>query len=336
MIVFGGRLLTREIRAYKRMDDPPEKERQNVSKPTETTVRRLSLIKYLFEVGVQRSYQPEPANATSVLTLHDSVELFLQLACEHSGIFAGDTGFMEYWEVLKDELQADLPQAESMRRLNKSRVDLKHHGILPSKLDIEGFRASASNFFKESTPMIFSIEFESLSLVDLVSSQEVRVTLREAKKQFDAGQTEEASEKIALAFVQVVNDYENKKKSEFGSSPFFFGEDMTFESSFARGIDDLYRFAEKVSRSLQAIQSAMKILSLGIDYRRYSRFRLLTPTVRQASDGTSHFYSTRTTKMTREEFDFSLDFVVSSALRLQEFDYELPRPDLGTSTMQSP
>jgi hypothetical protein len=264
------------------------------------------------------------------------VELFLQLACEHSGIIAGDIGFMEYWEVFKDEFQVELPQAESMRRLNKSRVDLKHHGILPSRLDIEGFRASASNFLKESTPLIFSVEFDSLSLVDLVGSEEVRATLREAKKKFDAGQTEDASEKIALALVQAINDYENKKKSEFGSSPFFFGEDMTFESSFARDIADLYRFAEKVSRSLQAIQSAMKMLSLGIDYRRYSRFRLLTPAVRQASDGTYHFYSTRTSKMTHEEFDFCFDFVVSSVLRLQEFDYEVLRPDLETSALQSP
>ncbi len=249
---------------------------------------------------------------------------------------ARDLGFMQYWGALKHKLQESLPQEESMRRLNKSRVDLKHYGILPSKLDIEGFRASASNFLQESTPLIFSIEFDSISLVDLVQSEEVRTTLREAKRKFDAGQTEDASEKIAQGFMQVINDYEDKKRSEFGSSPFFFGEDLTFASSFARGIEDLHRFAEQVSRSFQAIQSGMKILSLGIDYRRYSRFRLLTPTVRQTSDGIYHFYSTHTRKMTREEFEFCFEFVVSSALRLQEFDYEVPRPDVETSIAQSP
>lgn len=56
-----------------------------------------------------------------------------------------------------------------MKRLNKARVQLKHYGTSPSKLDIEAFRATVTNFFDENTPKIFGIDFSSVSLVDLVT-----------------------------------------------------------------------------------------------------------------------------------------------------------------------
>jgi len=51
---------------------------------------------------------------------------------------------MEYWDLnlikqglQKKEMEGELTQKESMRRLNRARVALKHHGTMPSKLDIE-------------------------------------------------------------------------------------------------------------------------------------------------------------------------------------------------------
>lgn len=45
--------------------------------------KRLSFIKYLFNLGVEQSHKPEPLCWASVLTFHDSVELFLQLSAEY-------------------------------------------------------------------------------------------------------------------------------------------------------------------------------------------------------------------------------------------------------------
>jgi len=81
-------------------------------------------------------------------------ELFLQLAAEHLGARTPPDKFMDYWKLVEPKIPKGGPtQKLSMARLNKARVSLKHHGTLPSKLDIEAFRASTTSFFEERTPI---------------------------------------------------------------------------------------------------------------------------------------------------------------------------------------
>lgn len=49
----------------------------------QTTVTRLAFIKYLYQTGISQSRAPSPLSCASLLTMHDAVELFLQLSSEH-------------------------------------------------------------------------------------------------------------------------------------------------------------------------------------------------------------------------------------------------------------
>ena len=131
---------------------------------------------------------------SAVLTFHDAVELFLSLAAEHLNVGRSSLGFMEYFEVLKAPLGQDLAQKESMRRLNSARVGLKHSGTLPSKMSIEGFRASTTEFFETNVPTVFSVDFDSISLVDLVSGSAAYQHIRQA--QDDVSQIRVSTDKI--------------------------------------------------------------------------------------------------------------------------------------------
>jgi len=103
--------------------------------------------------------------------MHDAVELFLQLASEYLNAGTAHLVFMDYWDILNKKLAADeLEQKESMRRLNKARVALKHHGTFPSDLDIESFRASTTSFFQDNTRLVFSVTLEEVSLIELQHS----------------------------------------------------------------------------------------------------------------------------------------------------------------------
>jgi hypothetical protein len=48
----------------------------------QTIIQRLGLIRYLYETAMEESLRPEPFGLISILKLHDSVELFLDLACD--------------------------------------------------------------------------------------------------------------------------------------------------------------------------------------------------------------------------------------------------------------
>lgn len=300
----------------------------------ESVVRRLAFIKYLYKVAVEQSQRPEPLCSASILTFHDAIELFLQLASEHLdvGKDKGEPKFLEYWDLLASKLPLGFPtQKESMKRFNKARVDLKHHGILPSKLDIEAFRAGATNFFEENTPLIFEIKFSEVSLIELVQCEEAKNNLKEAAQLLEQNKIEESLDKVALAFAQLIDDYESRKMGRFGRSPFFFGESFTFLSSFHMGVDrtqavKLAEFIDKVKESIKVLQDAVKILSLGIDYRKYVKFRLFTPRLLRMANGNYHIariqYGSKGTP-TAEDVQFCIDFVIESSITLQEFDFSI-------------
>jgi len=297
-----------------------------------SVVKRLAFIKYFYKVAVEQSQRPEPLCSALILTFHDAIEFFLQLASEYLDVGKKQPLFMEYWEILASKLPKGMPtQKESIRRLNRARVALKHQGTSPSKLDIEAFRASATNFFEENTATIFDIKFSEISLIELVQCEETKNNLKESEQLLEENKIEESLDKVAISFTQLIDDYESRKRGHFGRSPFFFGESLTFLSSFHMGIDrsqvgKLADFVDKIKESVEALQVAVKILSLGVDYRRYVKFRLLTPHIDRALAG--NYLISRGNWGEKgvpsvEDVQFCIDFVIESAVILQEFDFNL-------------
>ena len=287
---------------------------------------------------MEQSRKTEPFVWTSVLTFHDAVELYLELVAEHLDVSKRlkELTFMQYWDVLNPALtrkgKRELTQKIAMDKLNEARVSFKHHGIPPSKSTIEDIRSYVTNFLEENTPNIFDIEFSNISLIELIKCQVAKNTLREAQRLLREDKIEEVLDNTAIAFAQLIDDYENRKKDEFGRSPFFFGKSMAFLSSFHMGIphrDKLADFVDHVKESIEAIQESVKVLSLGLDYRRYARFHLLTPIVLRlwAGEGKMNYNLSRISRIipAKEDAQYCIDFVIESAVELQEFDFEVRR-----------
>jgi hypothetical protein len=302
-------------------------------------MQRLAFVKYLYTVAVEQTNRPEPMCYASILTFHDAIELFLQLSSEEFDISKEDIPLMAYWDALNSKIAEiapgqELTQKESVRRLNKARRELKHHGTWPNKLDIEAHRATATAFFSENTTTIFAIDFSSISLVEIVQNENVRKELKQAQEKLKQGVIADALTQVALAFRKLIDDYEDKGKDRFGRSPFFFGESMSFldaSSVVGSGLGPyrkLYDFVDHTAKSVEALQDALKILSLGIDYRRFARFQSVTPHVIPIVSGPYQTYDrwagTKDPR-TANDVEFCIDFVIETALHLQEFEFNLEK-----------
>lgn len=290
-------------------------------------LKRLAFIKYLYSLGLNQSHLPEPLSGCSILMFHDSIEMFLQLIKEELDVSGKGKDFEDYWNVINEKLDNfKLSQKESCRRLNKSRVNLKHYGILPSPSDIEGFRATATNFFIDNTPLIFKCEFDQISLIDLVNCEKSRNELELSMKDIEIEDYSSALDHLALAFSHLIHDYERRKTTQYGTSPFFFGKSLTFNNSFHMGIKEqnLSEFIDKVKESIESMQEAIKILSFGFDYRKYTKFTLLTPHVFQVISGDYKLsQNARKPERSKEDCNFCLDFIIECAIKLNQFDYSL-------------
>jgi hypothetical protein len=293
---------------------------------SEFMLRKLAFIRYLYTTAVEQSRLPEPLSASSILTFHDSVELFLQLICIKLEVSKDDLDFMSYWKKLVSKLpnNANLGKEEEMRLLNKARTQLKHQMTMPSKDAIESARFNVTAFFQEYTSLIFGIEFDNVSMSNFVQYMPARDNLNQAGVLMNEGKFEDALDLIALAFPMIIDDYENRKRSKYGQSPFFFGKSLTFHSSLSMNISDkkMKEFVDIVKSSIESMQEAIKVLSLGLDYRRYSKFHLLTPIITKTLTGYTRASNIREKSLTIEDCIFCYNFVIESAIRIQDFDFD--------------
>lgn len=290
----------------------------------EILINRLSHIKQLFTIGVNQANQHENIAVFSILSFHDSIEMFLKLLAEHKGIDASKLGFLEYWEKIPG-----LTLKESMRNLNARRVNIKHRGLLPAKSEIEISKVNAIDFFDQNTKKQFDIEFEDVTLINLITFPKVKDYLMISQQALDNGNTSDSIENSGYAFEELLHTYQINKRF-FGESPFFFGKSMTFMTSFSlglpkdlKGLDKLSKFIDNTSASIGSLQKAVSIMSLGIDYKEYAKFKVLTPTVTRTMGGNVVAEIMGERKWTNENCQYCIDFVIKSCFTLQEFDYDV-------------
>lgn len=229
---------------------------------------------------------------------------------------------MGYWPLISERMGdgRSLSQQEAMRRLNTARVSLKHSGTQPSKTDFESFRATIANFFEDNTKAIFGLNLTEVSLADFVTPEVARLKLKRAEELQSEAKFDDAACEIVIAFEEMIDDYEARKRDRFHHSPFSFGPNIGRAPNFS-GLHTADRYFRDVHEAIKSMQKALKVIAFGIDFRRYSRFQNFMPNFFKTMDGKYHFHDIASNHRTNETIQFCIDFVIESAIRLGEFDY---------------
>lgn len=293
---------------------------------TEIIIRRLAFIKYLYQIGVNQSKQVDSIAGFSLMSFHDSIEMFLLLVAEHNNEKSDNLSFMGFW----DKFPA-LTLKESMRSVKDRRVNIKHKGLFPSKSDVEISRIGVTDFFNQNTKIQFGIEFEDISLLDLIDYDMVKLYLRKAQTALKDNDNINSLLNSAIAFRELIMQFENNKSHFYsGNQPFNFGNSSEKSYTALIGNDQkTSKWFEGVNNSIDKIQEALKLISIGIDFKRYSVFKILTPFILNKSRRDIEWryyideYQSKKIKSTNENCQFCIDFVLDCALKSQEFDFDI-------------
>jgi len=290
----------------------------------EIILKRLSILKLLYKIGVEQSYKGEMTSFFSILSFHDSIEMFLKLAAETKNK-KDCKNFMQYWEMLPE-----LTLKESIRNLNSSRVNLKHKGITPSKLDIETSRVNTTSFFEQNTKTYFGIEFKDVSLFELIKYERTKELLVSANSHLNSKNFKECVIDATKAFNELLLEYKKSKSADYSyRTPFDIIETVSFNNrSWSREdrtpIDNKLKDTFKtVNENFKKIETTLQVISLGIDYKKFIKFNILTPEFYKSTNGEYQIISNgEEKKWTEQNCEFLVDFVLDSALILQDFDFK--------------
>ena len=290
----------------------------------EVIIKRLTRIKYLYTIGIEQSMQVEAFAGFSILAFHDAAEMFLVLAAEKKNKKIQEH-FMDYWGIIKE-----LTQNESMRTLNSIRNSIKHKGTFPEKSEIERMRYTISEFFKENTPIIFGLDFDKISLSDLIEYPLIKEHVSKAEEDLKQNRIYECLVSIREGFELLLSAYESNK-CQLTDSILNVGVRVgTGYQKLASSGTAGRRWFEQVTKTSNEIRKMLKVTALGIDYKKYVLFDFITPKIiltcgpmgtKYVAEPQKHFEETKSVKT--KDCQFCIDFVVDSALKLQEFDFNI-------------
>lgn len=301
------------------------------------TMKRLAFIRMLFSQGIEQSRLPEPLNAMSVLSLHDASELFLVLAAEKLGaeLPHGQVQFMRYWTFLHPDKLAGgvaLSGETGMRRLNDLRNALKHGGAVPSATAVAQACEDVRRFFEDNARLVFGLALAEVDMAEVVPQAEVRDKLRAANTAQRSGDLREAIGLLAEAGALALT-------SEYSFGPFLRNTLSTNEITATLwqprspkrtqptgGAHELAVQITALTDAGRRMQEGLQIMALGIDYRQFQRFQLITPAIVHQHDGRVERRYAGESAPTADELDYAKQFVVTVALRMAELEPYLAEP----------
>jgi hypothetical protein len=249
--------------------------------------------------------------------------MFLRLSAEHYNLKSDSKSFIEYWDILPQ-----LTLKESMRNLNSRRVNLKHKGLIPARIEVETSKVNATDFFEQNTKLVFGFDFSEISLIDLIKFSNTQELLALAQKNLDKNSISDCIENATLSFNYLLLEYKKSKIDNWRRTHFSFTKSIRLsrynslnkrnESSDLR----LEEVVKEINDNFMQIEKGLEVLTLGLDYRKYSKFKFLTPDAYRQSDGSFRIFSKARSNISRDNCQFLIDFVLDCALKLQDFDFD--------------
>jgi hypothetical protein len=306
-------------------------------------VERLGYIRFLHQEGIDQARRPHPMSSAAILSFHDAVELFYVLALDHKGVQVDPkTSFEGYWRELS-KVVPNLSGRRGMERLNRVRVNLKHHGSIPGTQQVTDARTDVDAFLAANTQAVFGVDYDTVTMADVVPQEPVRTKIRAAAAAEAAGDRHEAMGLLAEAFDELFNP---QYYAYVQPSPLSFGKTLTWPTRLRddevaavltwlrgdskgggsynpRGLADQIGATTDVAAAAQAV---LRVMTMGVDYPRYLRFEQLTPCIRGTYGDPLRRSYPDGYDPSREDFEYCHQFALEVALRVAEVNTELEPP----------
>ena len=163
-------------------------------KLADSVIKKIQMVKLLYDLGDSSFRVGDNIEkvGSGVILLQDAVELFLIALCEHLKIEIDDhISFDKYFVKVEKKMGKEVPFRRQMTALNRQRVIIKHHGVLPNPSECTHFSRQVKDFFIEISNCYFDMDFDSISLVELLNEGVEKEFLKEAEAFLARGEYEE-------------------------------------------------------------------------------------------------------------------------------------------------
>lgn len=275
-------------------------------------LKKMILSKLLCEKGKSACLINDIYNfSMGILILHDACDLALNaVASKVHAQIREKTFLMDYFSKIEDAVKKKqtFVHRSDINNLNTLRKNIKHQGIFADPTRDSYLSTVVEKFLKKLCKDYFRLDFETLSLKDLVKNQEIRKLLDIAEEEMKEKQYKEALESMAKTL--------------------FLAYDYLFVSSgrLARALAGKTQEEENEIKfpNIDSTINDLNLLKNGINSYLYNVFKQITPRI--GKNFSTNELVVRWDEIpyghpgnwTKENVSFCFDFLIGAILKIQE------------------
>jgi hypothetical protein len=144
----------------------------------------------------------------AISLFQDSVEMFVWILIKEQSIAVKEgASFVSNLDTISKS-EYKLPYIAKMHDLNKARIGFKHYGNLPAEEEAKRFHGYVEEFLRLSFLKFFDIDFDNISLADLIVDDQIRDKIKSAESLILEGNPDKAMDEIAIARSMVFHKLE--------------------------------------------------------------------------------------------------------------------------------
>lgn len=286
---------------------------------------KLLLSKYLYTSALNLLNKAEPFSAgLSISLLQDAVECMAwSVAKAVDANINKKSAFEELWTLIESapknkENSLKLPYKATMAELNQARVSFKHYGIIPNHGEAERFSGYVREFLHETTTLFFQVDFETISLADLIRLPKIRKSIRESEEALFEGRIEDSLAAIARC--------ENELSQQFANLIPSVHHDLWGLSELGHLDQKLRTGIKEINKFLSKLRDSIFLIMARHDVAAHARFLLIAPRAMRSVNGAWHYQKgpRHMQNPSREDVEFCIKYITEYALELQEYLQYIP------------
>lgn len=258
------------------------------------------------------------SQGVAINLLHDSIEVAMIAIAEKYAVADMHRGLTDLIQKIEKKASVKIGHGNCIKLLDSLRHNFKHRAVLPSRdQNLEVF-GKALDALEDIGKRIFEIEFSSVSLISLISNEEIRKHLNKAEEYYNKEKYEEAVIECAVAKrkIELREDVGTKVEHLF---PYARGwKHMKSTSSLEPHLGALY---DSSKSSFLEIYRQFYLIYLGIDFKEYYKFLSLLPAITMSIYNESYQVQKNphwSRIINKESSRFFIDFFTDFTLKIQE------------------
>lgn len=212
-----------------------------------------------------------------------------------------------------------IPDKANIQYIHSIRNDAQHKAKYPNESDVSDCRIYARDFLRKIIAELWNLDFEKISLTDVIQHEKVRQYLIDAELALAQSNYLQAIQSASAGLTFTLNRVESAIVGHMPS----FANGLLLVDSFGKPMSDSN--SRDAYRAFERMQDTLLYITLGMNYSDFMRYKKLAGHVVFTIDGTPHYHG-QTENIEQKDAEFVVAYSTNTVVQVESIVGNIDAP----------